>query len=91
MQEARGLAERFLASLPMELVILDEHTMETEFGWVFFWTSKKYRETGNFEYAVAGNTPLIVDRREGSVHETSTAEPIEEIIERYRKDHVVVP
>ena len=84
-QEARGLAERHLAELPesasIELAILDEHTMETEFGWLFFWNSKKYHETGEFQYALAGNAPLIVDRRDGSVHETSTAYPAEEIIE----------
>jgi hypothetical protein len=93
MQEARGLAKRHLAELPMspptELAILDEHTMETEFGWVFFWNSKQYQETGEFQYALAGNAPLIVDRRDGSVHETSTAEPIEEVIERYRKSSAV--
>jgi hypothetical protein len=71
----------------MELAILDEHTMETEFGWLFFWTSKKYQETGEFQYALAGNAPLIVDRRNGSVHATSTARPVEEIVEDYRKSH----
>lgn len=90
-EEARSLAERHLAELPMspptELVILDEHTMEIDFGWVFFWNSKKYQETGEFHYALAGNAPLIVDRLDGSVHETSTAYPIEEIIENYRKSH----
>jgi hypothetical protein len=50
MQEARGLAERHLTELPMspltELAILDEHTMETEFGWVFFWNSKVSGDRG---------------------------------------------
>ncbi len=67
MQEARGLVERRLAELPIspptELAILDEHTMETDFGWVFFWNSRKYQETGEFLYALAGNTPLIVRAR----------------------------
>jgi hypothetical protein len=94
MQEARGLAESHLAKLPMspptELVILDERTIETNFGWVFFWNSKKYQETREFRYALAGNAPLIVDRRDGSVHETSTAQPIEDIIENYRKTHAVI-
>jgi len=77
-------------SPPIELAILDEHTIETEFGWIFFWNSKRYQETDEFQYALAGNAPLIVDRRDGAVHETSTAEPIEEIIERYRKGNAVV-
>ena len=91
-EEARSVAERFLAdpsnSSSIELVILDEHTIETDFGWVFFWTSKKYHETGDFQYAVAGNAPLIVDRRDGSVHATSTADPVEKIIDDYGKLHV---
>lgn len=92
-QDARNLAERYLAKLPIspsnDLVILDEHTIETDFGWVFFWNSKRYLGTGEFEHALAGNTPLIVDRRDGSVHSTSTAVPVEESIERYRRAHAV--
>jgi len=72
-----------------ELEILDQHTIETDFGWVFFWNSKRYLEADEFQYALAGNAPLIVDRRDGSIHETSTAEPIEEIMERYRRAHAL--
>jgi hypothetical protein len=90
-EEARSLAAMHLAELPMapptDLVILDEHTVEADFGWVFFWNSKRYAETGDFVYALAGNAPLIVDRRDGSVHETSTACPVEQIIDDYRKLH----
>ena len=93
-KEARNLAEQLLSTLqvvpPTELAILDEHTIETDFGWVFFWNSKKYLETDEFQYALAGNAPLIIDRRDGSIHKTSTAEPIEEIIERYRRTHTPV-
>ena len=92
-QEAQGLAEQHLPKMrispPTEVAILGEHTIETDFGWVFFWNSKEYVETDEFRYALAGNAPLIVDRRDGSIHETSTAEPIEEIIERYRRTHAL--
>jgi hypothetical protein len=71
----------------MEVVILDEDTIETEFGWVFFWNSKLYQETGEFKHALAGNAPIIVDRQDGSLHETSTAYAIEEIIESYGRSH----
>ena len=92
-QEAQGLAEQYLSKIRIspttELAIAGEHTIETDFGWIFFWNSKKYLETDEFEYALAGNAPLIVDRRDGSIHETSTAEPIEDIIVRYRKSHAL--
>jgi hypothetical protein len=89
--EARRLAEEHLAELemfpPIEVTVLDGSTIETDFGWVFFWTSKQYAETGDEKYALAGNAPLIVDRRDGSVHSTSTAHPVEAIIETYRRGH----
>jgi hypothetical protein len=91
--DARKLAEEYLSKKqtcpPTPLTILDGHTIEADFGWVFFWTSKQYIETGELRYALAGNGPLIVDRRDGSVHETSAAEPLEKVTERYRETHAL--
>lgn len=70
---------------PLELLLLDEHTIEEDFGWVFFYTSKLYYETGDFRYALAGNAPMIVDRRDGSIHITGTAYPTSYFIEEYRR------
>jgi Immunity protein 35 len=91
--EARVLVEQHLArtiSPPIEVAIRDEFTRETDFGWVFFYNSKRYIETGVFSYALAGNAPVIVDRRDGSVTSTATAVPVEVSIERYRKAHPVL-
>jgi hypothetical protein len=82
--EARAWAEERLARTYSKAVILDESTVETDFGWVFFWNSKRYLESGDYRDALAGNAPLIVDRADGSVHDTCTFLPIEEIINRYR-------
>jgi hypothetical protein len=68
-----------------ELVVLDEHTIDAEFGWVFFYTSRLHSETGDFHHALVGNAPYIVDRRTGELHVTGTAEPVEFYIERYQK------
>ena len=91
LEEARQLVEQYLNELAktasMKLAILDEQTMETDFGWVFFWNSKQYKETGDFHFAVAGNAPIIVDRRDSSIHSTSTSSPIEEIVDAYRRSH----
>jgi hypothetical protein len=92
-EDARAIAERYLAELAssssIELALLDEYTMETDFGWVFFWNSAKAKETGNYEDDLVGNAPFIVDRRDGSVHDTSTAEPIEDIIKSYRRERIL--
>ena len=69
---------------PEELVIVDDHTIERSWGWVFFYTSRGWLD-GNERYALGGNAPLIVDRTDGSLHVTGTAEPIEHYIRNYEK------
>jgi hypothetical protein len=47
--------------------------------------SKLFRDTGDFKHAIAGNAPVIVDRRDGSLHPTGTAHPIEHYVEQFRR------
>ena len=89
-QQARQIASDWLIAHPargsdgsLELRILDEHTIEADFGWVFFWQSQRFLETGNFSDQLAGNGPLIVDRRDGTVHRTGTAHPVEHYVQQY--------
>jgi Immunity protein 35 len=58
---------------------------EHDFGWVFFHSTKEYLETNDFNFALAGNSPVIVDRNDGSIHVTGTAFPIEYYIAEYRR------
>ena len=71
----------------LDLIIFDEHTLETDIGWVFFWNSRQYIEQGDYRYALAGNGPFLVDRCDGSIHQFPTAYPTEENLERYRQSH----
>jgi hypothetical protein len=43
-------------------------TREEDFGWAFFYNSKQFVETGDIEWALGGNAPLIVDRSTGELH-----------------------
>ena len=70
---------------PEELVILDEHTIERPWGWVFFYTSRGWRD-GDFQYAVGGNAPIIVNRFDGTTRSTGTAQPIDHYISEYEAD-----
>ena len=65
------------------LVVYPEHTLERTFGWVFFWGSDLYKKTGEFRYALGGNSPFIVNRHTGAVVETGTAFPMEVYVQRY--------
>ena len=62
LKEARTIA---LAHLPaaepgIELVILDAHTIAKPYGWVFFYNSKKFVESGDFLDSTVGNGPMVV-------------------------------
>lgn len=65
------------------LEIIDEFTIEADFGWVFFWQSRQYSRSGDPGDQLVGNAPLLVSRADGSLHETGTAEPIETYIENF--------
>jgi hypothetical protein len=69
-----------------EPMILDEETIEEDFGWVFFYDSKIHQETQIFSYALAGNAPVIVNKYDGSTYLTGTDDDIDDYIEEYRKE-----
>jgi hypothetical protein len=73
-------------SCPTDLVVIDESTMERDWGWVFFYTSERYLKTGDIRDAVAGNAPYIVNRHTGEVRGTGTAQPIEHYIDEYERE-----
>ena len=66
-------------------VILDDHTIERHWGWVFFYDSRKYRETGGVQFAVAGNAPFFVRRENGAVFVAGTAYPLEVYIDDFER------
>ncbi len=85
---ARALIANRLAAMPPPApddgwVVLDEHTIERDWGWVFFYDSRRYLETGDLSFAVAGNAPYLVRRADGAVFETGTAFPVEHYIEDF--------
>jgi len=65
------------------LVIIDEQTIEKEYGWVFFYQTQKFAETRDFHYSLAGNGPLIVEKANGALHKFGTAQNPEETIREF--------
>ena len=82
---ARPLKYRY-ADDPPEFVVMDENTIEKEWGWVFFYNSERYLKTGAISHALAGNAPFIVNRHTGEIRVTGTALPIERYIEEYERE-----
>ena len=68
-----------------ELIIVESATIERSWGWVFFHTSKLWLETEDIQYALAGNSPVLVERASGRLIPTGTAHPIEYYIANYER------
>ena len=71
-------------------VIMEEYTIEKEYGWIFFYNSRRFLETGDESAALFGNGPIVVENSNGSIHPLGTLNPLEEEIglyeaERYTK------
>ncbi|CAM3193384.1 YrhB domain-containing protein [Vibrio neptunius] len=81
----------FGSSLPnyvhpnIKLKIQDHDTEQYDFGWVFYYNTEKYIETGDFREALGGNAPLIVNKDTGDIVITGTAEDIGFYIKNYIK------
>ena len=86
-ERAREIAESELRQVYDEggesLAIDDRATREEDFGWVFFYETKKYLDDGDPDERLVGNAPIVVDR-DGNVHETGTAEPIDHYLAAIR-------
>lgn len=68
---------------PHQLVIVD--VKEYDVGWVYFYNSKEYAETGDFNFSLVGNAPVIVDRVDGKLYGTGTAKPVEHYVGEFRQ------
>ena len=67
------------------IVVMEECTIEKEWGWVFFYQSSEYLESGDPDSQLAGNAPYVVNKQNGELYSTGTALPIEEYIDEYEK------
>ena len=69
-----------------EFVVLVDSIIERDWGWVFFYNSSRYLESGDFRDALAGNASCLVNRSTGDIRLTGTAHPIEYYIDEYEQD-----
>ena len=56
-EKAKQIVKNFVHSYELpgdELVILDSETIERDWGWVFFYTSRKWHEKKDTKYSAVG-------------------------------------
>ncbi len=68
-----------------ELAIAKEGKIEKNYGWIFFYNTKKYLDTKEISYALAGNGPVVVEKRNGQVTFLGTGKTIEKVIEEFER------
>jgi hypothetical protein len=87
--EAKSIVEAYVQDLANEcgipLRLLEDLTIERGFGWCFFYDAHLEPGARDAESELLGNAPVIVDRRDGSVHETGTAHPAEYYLNNYER------
>jgi hypothetical protein len=92
-EDAKKIAERYIAALEptvgMKLMLIDDATIERNLGWVFFYNTRSFLESGQFSDCLAGNAPIIVERFDGRLHETGTAYPVEHYIDEVEKQRTI--
>ena len=85
-EQARTLAECWVDVVTRSTAtVVDEATLTRPYGWVFFYQSKKYLETGASREVLAGNAPILVDRFGGEIRLTGTAYPVEHYLAECEK------
>ena len=63
------------------VVVLEERTITKPYGWIFFYSGKRYVETGDIMTAIAGNGPIVILAETGEAITLGTARrPTEEIV-----------
>ena len=67
-------------------VVDDRNTIERPFGWVFYYNSRKFIETGSDRYRLLGPGPVIVDRHSGVIKFFGSDTSDEEAIEEYERE-----
>ncbi|NJC63136.1 hypothetical protein HC028_01200 [Planosporangium flavigriseum] len=62
------------------LMLVENATLEFPKGWVFFYQSRLYLQTGEFSHKLLGNRPFLVKRFDGEVCWLPILKPIEESV-----------
>jgi len=86
-EQAKEVAQYAIAKAGWEgcdAVVVDKYTQEFDVGWVFYYQSARFLETGEFDFSLVGNSPIFVSRVGGYSTFISYHRPIVESIEAFR-------
>lgn len=85
-EEARELAYSQIKNNRVECVIMDEYTVEEEFGYMFSYQSKRFAETQDWNDMLVGGGSIIVNKHDGSIHQIGSNRPGEYFAKKYLEE-----
>ncbi len=65
------------------LVAVSEATIHKSYGWVFFFDSKRHRESNDPDHELAGCSPILVLAQNGATVLLGTSRPAEELLKKW--------
>ena len=84
-QEAIKIAEKYIPDHcgSLKPMLQKEATIAKDYGWIFFYQSKEFVESGDYSFFLSGNAPFLVDKN-GNIHKTGSGRfPISYYIEKF--------
>ena len=86
LKQAQEIAQNELDKLNpnQDLVILDKF-VEFDKGWIFFYETRKYVETGDDHFSLFGNGPIAVGAENGKVLHFGTGYDIDYYIQQSKQ------
>ena len=69
----------------VQYVVVEESTIEKPWGWIFFYQSEKYLETGIFMHRLAGNGPVFVNKETGEMDFFGSAPSLDVLLADYER------
>lgn len=88
-KEMLNIAEHYLkrrgkfGGADIEIVILTEETIKKPYGNIYYYQSKEFLVTRDFNKSLAGNAPFLVEKKTGRVVQFSTAGILKNEIKAY--------
>jgi hypothetical protein len=77
-----------IISTPEEpFVVIHSLTIEKSYGWVFFYNTKRFVETGLNQHRLTGNGPIIVNKHDGSIQCHGSSIPELACLAEYERKH----
>jgi hypothetical protein len=81
LSDARIIADKYLAQMQADstevLAFNYDITEVNAIGFIFFYNTKRYWETGDFMTSLAGNGPILVRRQDGNIVELPADRTVE--------------